>query len=287
MSRGVAKSVERSAAGGFLQRFVFPFGVAVVVAGCAPSRQLNHFDPLDSAASPAQEESLDVTAHLSAGPSAISGSYAIARPIPAPISPDEVIMLGFVPLRGLGSATSELCERGAAQFATCAGLATSDKGLQLPAPFGDSGLLERVRRKSGNLDDADNALIQAPQLLLINRKAGTIAVIEDGRVVQSVRGEGVENLKAGKFQLLHKQRNALWYAPDSYFSLRNLPLPPAGHRERFRRGALGEFVLFVDESTPLHSGPLASSEIGGVRISETDLARIYYSVAPGIPVQVR
>ena len=85
---------------------------------------------------------------------------------------------------------------------------------------------------------------------------------------------------------MHKQRNPLWYAPDSYFKARLLPLPAEGDRSRFRRGALGEFVLFVDKDTPIHSGPFGSEEIGGIRLEEDDISRLYYQLELGATIRV-
>jgi hypothetical protein len=111
--------------------------------------------------------------------------------------------------------------------------------------------------------------------------------MEGDKEISVSSGEGFENLKPGTYHVLHKQRNALWYAPDSYFSSRSLPLPAQGDRSRFRRGALGEFVLYVDKETPIHSGPVWSAEVGGVRLGSADLSRMYYSLDVGAPIEVR
>jgi lipoprotein-anchoring transpeptidase ErfK/SrfK len=106
-------------------------------------------------------------------------------------------------------------------------------------------------------------------------------------VLQTVAGQGVESLNPGKYTVEHKQRSALWYAPAEYFTSRGLPVPPEGVKERYLRGALGDFALFLDQMTPLHNGPIWSKELGGVRFDESDISRIYYQVEVGAPVEVR
>ena len=88
------------------------------------------------------------------------------------------------------------------------------------------------------------------------------------------------------FQVLHKQEDPLWYAPDNYFSARKLPLPNRNSRERFRRGALGLKALFIRRDLPIHSGPFWSKEIGGLRVSEGDMRALYSEIEVGLPVSI-
>jgi hypothetical protein len=111
--------------------------------------------------------------------------------------------------------------------------------------------------------------------------------MDGDKEVNVITGEGVEKLKPGIYQLLHKQRNALWYAPDSYFSARDLAIPAQGDRSRYRRGALGDFVLYIDKDTPIHNSPIWDDEIGGVRLDDADMSRLYYALEVGAAVEVR
>lgn len=108
----------------------------------------------------------------------------------------------------------------------------------------------------------------------------------DSLILQATGAEGIASLPVGNFSIQHKQRAALWYAPDSYFSSRGLQTPTEGSRDRLLRGALGEFVLFIDESHPLHEGPIWSAEIGGVRLDESDISRMYYQLDLGALVSI-
>ncbi|MBX7136669.1 MAG: L,D-transpeptidase [Oligoflexia bacterium] len=123
--------------------------------------------------------------------------------------------------------------------------------------------------------------------LSIQSATGNIALMDGETMINAMQGEGIQKIKPTTYHLLHKQRNALWYAPDSYFEQRHLAVPAKGDRQRFRRGALGDFVLYIDKDTPIHSGPIWLDEIGGVRMSEEDLSRIYYRLPVGAPIEVK
>lgn len=121
----------------------------------------------------------------------------------------------------------------------------------------------------------------------IDSSQGTIQLMKGDQSVAQLKGTGLASLRPGLFKVKHKQRNPLWYAPDSYFSSRNLPPPVEGDKARFRRGALGDFVIFLDQETPIHSGPIWLDSIGGVKMEEADLSKLYYSLEVGAAVEVK
>ena len=121
----------------------------------------------------------------------------------------------------------------------------------------------------------------------IESSTGMVRLMNGSSELRSGVAEGAKNLRTGTFQLRHKQRSALWHAPESYFASRGLAVPAAGAKDRFLRGALGEFSLFIDKATPIHSGPLWTQELGGLRIEENLLSSFYYSLEVGAPIEVR
>lgn len=123
--------------------------------------------------------------------------------------------------------------------------------------------------------------------LAISTRDETLSLMNGSEVVAKVRGEGVSKMVQGNYQLLHKQRGPLWYAPDSYFSRRGLEIPANGSQSRFLRGALGDFALFLTKDTPIHSGPLWTDDIGGVHLEENDISRIYYQLELDSHIEVR
>lgn len=123
--------------------------------------------------------------------------------------------------------------------------------------------------------------------LSIDREHSSIQLMKGDQVVYKLKGDGFPELKGGLYKVKHKQRNPLWYAPDSYFQERNLQPPAEGDKSRFRRGALGDFVIFIDQETPIHSGPMWLPAIGGVKMDEADLSKVYYSLEVGSEIEVK
>ncbi|RIL03500.1 MAG: hypothetical protein DCC75_12910 [Proteobacteria bacterium] len=128
--------------------------------------------------------------------------------------------------------------------------------------------------------------------LEIDTASKELRVLDGAQPIFSAKAEGFESislksLSGEALQIIHKQRNPLWYAPDSYFAVRQLALPKAGDKERFRRGALGEFAMFLRKDLPIHSASVWSKEVGGLRLAEQDLSKIYYSLPANSQVVVR
>lgn len=147
-------------------------------------------------------------------------------------------------------------------------------------------LLAEVSPDASLLGFVPPAVAPAGTWLSINRREKTVSLMEGSKASITVHGDGIEQLNAGSFHLMHKQRSPLWYAPDAYFTERGLAVPPEGDRERYRRGALGEFAMFLDKDTPLHAGVVWTDDVGGVRVDENDLARLYYSLDVGSIVKI-
>jgi len=129
--------------------------------------------------------------------------------------------------------------------------------------------------------------VQGGAWLSISTSEGAINLMNGSSVAASVQGEGIKELRPGTYKVVHKQRAPLWYAPDNYFSVRQLAVPAEGEKSRYLRGALGDFVLFLNKDTPIHSGPIWSDEIGGIRLNEGDISRLYYQLEVGAPVEIR
>ncbi|MCO6431680.1 MAG: L,D-transpeptidase [Deltaproteobacteria bacterium] len=123
--------------------------------------------------------------------------------------------------------------------------------------------------------------------LSINLSSSELTLMEGSRVITSSKLEGGEGLSPGSYQVLHMQRSPLWYATDRYFEQRSLPVPPQGDRARFRRGALGEYAIFINKDTPIHCGPVWSEEVGGIRIPEPEMAKIYNQLQVGSVIEVK
>jgi len=123
--------------------------------------------------------------------------------------------------------------------------------------------------------------------LSLDRASSSISLMDGDKVVAVVKAQGLESARSGSFQVIYKQKNAPWYAPDSYFSARNLAVPSAGDKSRFRRGALGEYVIFLAKDLPIHSGPVWSSEVGGIQLKNEELSKLFYALDVGAPIEIR
>ena len=123
--------------------------------------------------------------------------------------------------------------------------------------------------------------------ITINKEKGTVAIMSGDVEAHSFPAEGIQSIPTGQYNVVHKQRNPLWYASDDYFARRQLPVPPDGDRGRFRRGALGNFAVFLTKDLPIHCGPLWSDEIGGIKMAEPDLSKLYYMIELGAPIKVQ
>lgn len=118
--------------------------------------------------------------------------------------------------------------------------------------------------------------------IIISRESGTLQY--GGKKFQI---DGAARLSAGVSSVAHKQSDPLWYAPDSYFSSRLQEAPAAQSRDRYRRGALGNSAIFLNADTPIHSGPVSSDEIGGARLSSSDMEILFPLIEIGSKIEIR
>jgi lipoprotein-anchoring transpeptidase ErfK/SrfK len=130
------------------------------------------------------------------------------------------------------------------------------------------------------------AKLQPSYALVIKRESGVIGVVENGRVTRLIECEGSTLIKPGEYTVEHKQEQPVWYASDEYFSARSLSLPLEGGRDRFLKGAYGSHALFLSSSIALHSAPLWSKEVGGVRLPSEELQALFSNLPLGSPVKV-
>jgi hypothetical protein len=121
----------------------------------------------------------------------------------------------------------------------------------------------------------------------IDSKSKKVRVFRGKSKIKEFLGEGEVIAQVGLYSLQHKQKNPLWYAPDDYFLKRKLSVPPAEDRIRYRRGALGDFVIYPTTTFPIHSSPVLASEVGGLRVNRADLSAVYYMLPIGTAVIIK
>lgn len=97
----------------------------------------------------------------------------------------------------------------------------------------------------------------------------------------------IDGLNPGIYTVIHKQRHPVWYASDEYYINRGLAIPDSEDRSRYLKGALGDFVIYLDEQTPIHNAQVWSDDVGGVRIGDNNIAKMYYQLEIGARVTVQ
>jgi len=123
--------------------------------------------------------------------------------------------------------------------------------------------------------------------LVVSRSDRTIALIQPGSSPLVFKTEGAQSLPGGSFSITLKEADPLWYAPNEYFTNRSLQVPAQGSRARFMRAALGHRALYLNDQTPIHSGPVWLKEIGGLRLKQQEMEQLYSMVNVGTRVEVR
>ncbi len=123
--------------------------------------------------------------------------------------------------------------------------------------------------------------------VVVSRSSRTITATQHGSAPQTFKADGAQHLLPGTFSITIKEDAPLWYAPDDYFTKRSLPVPEEGNRARFMRAALGKRALYLNNQSPIHSGPVWLDEIGGLRLKSSDMAILYSLVTVGTRVEVR
>jgi hypothetical protein len=123
--------------------------------------------------------------------------------------------------------------------------------------------------------------------LEVDRQSKKLTLFKGKSPLKVFVAEGNIDIGPGDFYLQHKQKEPLWYAPDEYFEHRKLATPKPGDRLRYRRGALGRYALYPTTTFPIHCGAVWSPDVGGLKVSSSDLASIYYMLPLGAPIVVR
>lgn len=163
--------------------------------------------------------------------------------------------------------------------------------LSRPVPLVTKALASNTPTQSEQSSETPARAVsaEAPQApsIIISREAKTLTAIRPGEAPLVLKTEGAQYLKEGSFSITQKQENPLWYAPKKYFTKRSLTVPEEGSRERFKRAALGSRTIFLNDQTPIHSGPVWMQEIGGLRVNPSEMSQIYSMISVGTRVEVR
>ena len=194
-------------------------------------------------------------------------------------------------------------------------------GAQYPAPFGGNGTtaglldagdgvvyasrsLEREMVVDRPLVDYDGAYV------VVHIAENRVFLLEGTEVVWSapagtghgfqLEGQGREwtfTTPIGMFQVLRKEKDPTWQAPDWYYVQRNIPIPAHDHPSRFIRGTLGTSALFLGDGIAIHGtdrpdlllnpDPEARRVSHGcIRLTNEAARQLYHRVEVGTPVLI-
>jgi lipoprotein-anchoring transpeptidase ErfK/SrfK len=129
--------------------------------------------------------------------------------------------------------------------------------------------------------------IGGPSHVIIDKSKHSLTLLRNGETPVVLRAQGAYAMKPGVFEVSRKEENPLWQAPPTYFLRRGLAVPPEGSSQRAMRGALGAQALFLTQEVAIHSGPLWNDDIGGIKLSNADMALLFKVVGVGTKVEVR
>jgi len=123
--------------------------------------------------------------------------------------------------------------------------------------------------------------------LEIDSSKKSVTLLRGEERLKSFAVEGDVGLSPGKYALQYKQHFPTWYAPNSYFEKRELSVPGEQDQSRYLKGALGEYALYPTTSVVIHSSPVWSNEIGGLRARKEALAEIFSQLSLGSSIVVK
>ena len=124
--------------------------------------------------------------------------------------------------------------------------------------------------------------------LEVDSSRNTISLHVGSEVVEHTIAEGISDYPTGNYYVTNKIENPVWIANDEYFSSRGLSIPVADNDFlRMRKGALGKMLIESSDNLSIHSAPLWTSEVGGIRAKHSDLSPIFESLPIGAPIVVK
>jgi len=95
----------------------------------------------------------------------------------------------------------------------------------------------------------------------------------------------------GAFQVVYKEREPDWIAPDWWFVERGMRVPPADHPSRRHTRGLGAAAVFIGRGLAIHGTDkphLLGQRVshGCIRLSDADALRLYHNVQVGTEVVI-
>ena len=122
--------------------------------------------------------------------------------------------------------------------------------------------------------------------LLIDTKHRTLSIKNGDETLDTVAIKGNMGVRPGMYSVFYKEESPLWYASDNYYYSRNLTPPQKYSQERYVKGALGNFAIFLNENIAIHDSKINTFDVQGLRIDSNDIKKVYSSLKSGALVRV-
>lgn len=122
--------------------------------------------------------------------------------------------------------------------------------------------------------------------LLVDIKRHTLSIKQGDNTLETFAIQGNSGLRPGIYSVFHKEQEPLWYANDNYYLSRNLVPPQRDSRERYVKGALGSYAIFLNDNFAIHDSKIGSYDVQGIRVDSNDIQKVYSSLKSGALVRV-
>lgn len=158
-------------------------------------------------------------------------------------------------------------------------------GGSLPPKTEEASAAEPMARMRPDMSGGEEL---SPRLV-VNTKNHTITLEVRGESPLVMAAQGAYAMRQGTYTVKSKEKDPKWIAPPTYFLRRGLQVPTEGDASRELGGALGHQALLLDnaQQIAIHSGPAWNQEVGGIRVSRDDMARLFARIDVGTRIEVR
>ncbi|HMO02705.1 MAG TPA: L,D-transpeptidase [Oligoflexia bacterium] len=123
--------------------------------------------------------------------------------------------------------------------------------------------------------------------IIIDRAQNKVSFSNNNSINSDYQMKKHGDLPIGEFKVIHKQAEPTWSATKNYFTSRKLEIPKAGDKNLLRRGAYGEFAIFINQKTALHNGKVWSDEVGGIQLADEAIKELFEKVSNGDTVIIK
>ena len=122
--------------------------------------------------------------------------------------------------------------------------------------------------------------------LLVDTRRRTLSIKNGDTTLDTVAIQGNIGVRPGMYSVFYKEESPLWYATDNYYYSRNMTPPEQFSKERYVKGALGNFAIFLSENIAIHDSKISTFDVQGLRIDSNDIKKVYSSLKSGALVRV-